>query len=41
MTDLLINDVSALKATNFLLELDLQTIKERYRQDADSWTQNL
>lgn len=41
MTNLLINNVDALKATNYLLELDLNAIEERYRQDADSWIQNL
>ena len=41
MTNLLINNVDALKTTNYLLELDLNAIQERYKQDADSWIQNL
>jgi hypothetical protein len=41
MTNLLINNFNTLKATNYLLELDLKAIEERYKQDADSWVQNL
>ncbi len=41
MTDLLINNMNALKATNYLLELDLKAIEESYRQDAQAWIQNL
>lgn len=41
MTASLINNINALKATNYLLELDLKAIEERYRQDAQAWIQNL
>lgn len=41
MTYSLITHFTALKATHYLLELDLTAIDERYRQDAQSWIQNL
>lgn len=41
MTHSLINNTNALKATHYLLELDLNAIEERYRQDAEAWIQNL
>lgn len=37
----LINNFNALKATFYLLDLDLCAIDERYRQDANSWITNL
>jgi hypothetical protein len=41
MTHLLINNSNALKATHYLLELSLDAIDERYRQDAHFWILNL
>lgn len=41
MANLLINNINALKTTNYLLEFDLNAIEECYRQDADSWIKNL
>ena len=41
MTHLLINNSNALKATHYLLELDLDAINERYRQDTHFWISNL
>lgn len=41
MTDTLINRTNALKATHYLLELSIDAVDERYRQDAKSWIENL
>jgi hypothetical protein len=41
MTHSFINNANALKATHYLLELDLNAIEDRYRQDAEAWIQNL
>ena len=37
----LINNFNAIKAAHYLLELNLDTIDERYRQDAQAWILNL
>lgn len=41
MTYSLINNTNALKATCYLLELRIDAIDERYRQDAQAWIENL
>ncbi|MBS0287991.1 MAG: hypothetical protein JSR17_11880 [Proteobacteria bacterium] len=41
MTHSLINNTNALKASHYLLELDMDAIDERYRQDANAWILNL
>lgn len=37
----LINHQNAVKATYYLLDLDIEAIEERFRQDANGWISNL